>query len=297
LARRRSTICLPVGKDAFADLVADPGRFRTWIDQCFQAWPELFPQGFQDGYRLKDARGSRRTGQRVRRVRPKATGEAFSVRPAFLLPYPVGTTAEADGPLFLRAFGVPFGALARVFGQTAMDGYRLEVRLGRNRVVGATVRRTTLPDHLRADDHHQPRDGTKHSIATTVGAGCCLGAALAPTATTADLTAADAVFHQAAANVQEGYQPKTVGGDGWASTHQAWRALFPPAVLLRCFLHGWLNLRGRGKRSAAFPERSRRAWEAYRALHRRSFGQRLRRLAEGARGQDLSAWLQEQVEQ
>jgi hypothetical protein len=97
-------------------------------------------------------------------------------------------------------------------------------------------------------------------------------------------------------NVQPGYHPKTVSVDGWASTHQAWRALFPVVVLLRCFLHGWLNLRGRGKLSAAFPELSRRAWEAYRALNRRSFGHRLRRLAEWARGQNLSAWLQEQVE-
>jgi hypothetical protein len=119
---------------------------------------------------------------------------------------------------------------------------------------------------------------------------------LAPTATTADLTTADAVFQQEAAHVQEGYQPTTVSVDGWASTQQAWRALFPVVVVLRCFLHGWLNLRGRGKRSAAFPEWSRRAWEAYRALNRRSFGQRLRRLAEWARRQDLSAWRLAQVE-
>jgi hypothetical protein len=295
LARSCSTICLPIGKDAYADVVLDPKRFRAWLDQGYRTWPERFPTAFRDGYRLKDARVSRRTSHRVRRIRRKATGDAFSVRPAFLLPYPVGTTAEADGPLFLRAFGVPFGALARVFGKTPMYWYRLEVSLGRPSLVGTTVRRAAFPDHLRADEHHQPRDGSKHSIATTVGAGGCLGAALAPTATTADLTTADEVFPKEAQNVQPGYAPQTVSADGWAAPHQAWRALFPVVVVLRCFLHGWLNLRGRGQLSAAFPEWSRRAWEASRALHRRSFSQRLRRWAEGARGQNLSAWLQEQV--
>jgi hypothetical protein len=176
LARRRSTICLPVGKDTYADLVKDPKRFRAWLDQCYPSWPERFPTAFRDGYRLQDARGSRRTGQRLRRIRRKSSGEAFSIRPAFLLPYQVGTTREAEGPRFLRAFGVPFGALARVFGKTPMFWYRAEVSLGRHRIVGTTVRRAALPDHLRADEHHQPRAGTKHYIATTVGAGCCLAA-------------------------------------------------------------------------------------------------------------------------
>jgi hypothetical protein len=61
---------------------------------------------------------------------------------------------------------------------------------------------------------------------------------LAPTANAEDLTAAYEVFRREAEEVQPGYQPETVSVDGWASTHQAWQALFPLAVLLRCFLHG-----------------------------------------------------------
>ncbi len=285
-----------MGKDDYHALVGDPVRFRAWIDQCFQSWPELFPQAFQGGYRLKDDRTSTRTGIRLRRIRLKATGEAFSVRPSFLLPYGVGTTDDAHGPLFLRAFGVPFWALARVFGKNAMYWYRLEVSLGRNSIVGTTLRRAELPEHLLADEHHQRRDGAKTYIATTVGGGCCLGAALAPTANADDLTAAYAVFRQEAQDVQADYRPKTVSVDGWASTHQAWRALFPLAVLLRCFLHGWLNLRSRGKLSAAFRELSGKVWEAYHAPNRRSFGQRLRRVLEWAREQSLSGWLLEQVQ-
>jgi hypothetical protein len=296
LARPCCTICLPADKDTYPQVVADPARFRDWLDRSFRCCPELFPQGFTLGYRLKDGRTSTRTGLRLRRVRLKATGQSFSVRPSFLLPYGVGTTDEARGPLLLRAFGVPFWALARVFGKTAMYWYRLEVGLGRNSVVGTTVRQADLPEHLLADEHHQSRDGAKNYIATTVGEGCCLGAALAPTANTDDLTTAYAVFQEEARDVHEGYKPTTVSVDGWASTHQAWQALFPLVALLRCFLHGWLNIRSRGKLSEAFPELSAKVWRAYHAPDRRCFGQRLRRLAEWARGQSLSAWLLEQVQ-
>ena len=296
MARSCSTICLPIGKDAYLDLVEDPRRFRQWLDQAFRSWPELFPKDFALGYRLKDRRRSAKTGLRLRRIRLRSTGQAFSIRPSFALPYLTGSTDQVQGPLFLRAFGVPFWAIARVFGKDAMYWYRLEVGLGRHSIVGTTLRRARLPEHLLADEHHQPRDGVKNYVATTVGAGCCLGAALAQAAGTEDLQAAYAAFQQEAQDVQPDYQPQTVSVDGWAATHQAWSALFPLAVLLRCFLHGWLAIRSRGKLSAAFPELSGKVWEAFRAPNRRSFAQRLRRLGEWARGQELTAWLREQVE-
>jgi hypothetical protein len=296
LARSCSTICLPIGKDAYVRLVEDSRRFRDWLDRTFRDCPELFPKAFAQGYRLKDERRSRKTGLRLRRVRLKATGESFSVRPSFVLAYMTAFTDDAQGPLFLRRFGVPFWALARVFGADAMYWYRLEVSLGRNSIVGTTVRQAGLPKHLLADEHHRSRDGKKNYIATTVGGDCCLGAALSQTATAEDLQPAYDVFKQEAQDVQPGYQPQSVSVDGWAATHQAWRALFPLVALLRCFLHGWLNIRSRGKLSEKFMELSGKVWEAYRAATRRSFGQRLRRLWEWARGQGLSAWLLEQVQ-
>ncbi len=295
MARTCSTICLPISKDDYQDLIDQPARFRAWLDAAFRLWPELFPKAFAHGYRLKDQRRSAKTGLHLRRIRCRSTGESFSVRPSFVLPYHTGTTDDVAGPLFLRAFGVPFWAIARVFGRDSSYWYRLEVSLGRNSVAGTTVRRAELPEHLLADEHHQPRDGLKNYVATTVGADCCLGAALAQTATAEDLQAAYAVFQQEAENVQPGYQPQTVSVDGWAATQQAWQALFPLVVLLRCFLHGWLNIRSRGKLSAAFTTLSEKVWNAYAAADRRSFAQRMRRLWEWAVGQKLTAWLLEQV--
>ncbi len=296
MARLCSTICLPTDKDSYRHLVADPARFREWLDHSFRSWPELFPKAFQHGYRLKDHRISRKTHLWLRRIRLTATGESFTIRPSFLLPYLTGTTQEVEGPLFLRAFGVPFWALARVFGKNAMYWYRLEISLGRNSIAGTTVRRVPLPEHLLADEHHQTRDGNKNYIATTVAAGCCLGAALAPTANAEDLTKAYGVFKKEAQEIQADYQPRTVSTDGWASTHQAWQVLFPLVILLRCFLHGWLNIRSRGKLHEAFGALSEKVWEAYHAASRRSFAQRLRRLLEWAKKQSLSAWLLEQVQ-
>jgi hypothetical protein len=296
MARRCSTICLPFDQARYPEVVADPAAFRQALAGFFRLMPELFPDAFAGGYRLKDRRPSRKLGLLLRRVRLKATGETFTVRPAFALAYMAGTAAAASGPLFLRAFGVPFWALARVFGRGPMYWYRLEVSLGRNSVAGTTLRRAEPPEHLLAAEHHQPRDATKNYIATTVGGGCCLGAALAQAAGAEDLQAAYEVFKAEAEDAQPGYRPRTVSVDGWAATRQAWLALFPLVVLLRCFLHGWLNIRSRGKLSEAFTALSAKVWEAYRAASRRSFAQRLRRLWEWAQGQALTAWLREQVQ-
>jgi hypothetical protein len=296
LARSCSTLCLPIRQDTYGEVVADPARFRGWLDSAFGAHPELFPKAFAKGYRLKDDRLSRKTGLRLRRVRLAATGESLSVRPSFLLPYQAGTTAVVEKPLFLRSFGVPFWALARVFGRDAMYWYRLEVSLGRNSVVGTTARQADLPEHLLADEHHQTRDGEKTYLATTVGGGCCLGVALAQTANASDLREAYGVFQREADNAQPGYQPQTVSVDGWAATRQAWQGLFAKVILLRCFLHGWLNIRCRGKLTETFQELSRKVWEAYRAPTRGGFAQRLRRLGEWARQHVKTAWVLEQVE-
>jgi hypothetical protein len=295
LARSCSTICLPIGKAAYLELVDDPGRFRRWLDESSRRWPELFPEAFGQGYRLKDDRTSAKMGLRLRRVRLRSTGVSYSVRPSFALPYMTGSTDDVEGPLFLRAFGVPFWAVARVFGRDPMYWYRLEVGLGRNSVVGTTVRQADLPEHLLADEHHQTRDGEKNYVATTVGGGCCLGAALAQTAGNEDLQAAYAVFEREAKDVRPDYQPQTVSVDGWAATHHAWLALFPLVVLLRCFLHGWLNIRSRGKLNETFSALSERVWHAYHAPTRKSFGQRMRRLWEWSRLNVKAAWVLEQV--
>jgi hypothetical protein len=297
MARRCSTICLPFDQPTYPEVVAEPRAFRQALDRFFRQMPELFPGAFAQGFLLKDRRASRKLGLCLRRIRLKATGESFTVRPAFVLPYVAGLAEDVPGPLFLRCFGVPFWALAFVFGKDHDYWYRVEAALGRNSVVGTTPRRAALPSHLLADEHHQPRDGVKNHVATTVGGGCCLGAALAQTAGAEDLQEAYGTFKAEAQDAQPGCAPRTVSADGWAATHQAWQALFPLVVLLRCFLHGWLSIRTRGKLSERFQALSGRVWHACRAATRRSFAQRLRRLWEWAQANGSAAWVLEKVKQ
>jgi hypothetical protein len=258
--------------------------FRAALDQAFRDWPEAFPEAFSQGYTLKDARTSEKIGLLQRRIECKATGEAFTVRPSFVLPYMSGYTDDVSDALFLRSFGVPYWALARVFGKDPMYWYRLEVSVGRNSIVGTTVRQGDLPEHLLADEHHQTLDGEKVYVATTVAEGCCLGAALSQTADEVGLTEAYGVFKREAENVEPDYRPQTVNADGWAATRAAWQALFPLVVVLRCFLHGWLAIRDRAKHlKGVFKTVGDKVWHAFRAENRRSMGQRLRRLREWAK--------------
>jgi hypothetical protein len=259
-----STTCLPVSTERYQQLIDSPALFRHWLDEAFRDTPELFPAAFAQGYTLQDDRASAQRGLGLRRSECQASGDAFSVRPSLVLPYMTARTDEAEGPLFLRSFGVPFWALARVFGHSPMFWYRLEVGLGRNSIVGTTVRHGQVPEHLLADEHHRDRDGSKNYLATTVAAGRCLGAELAQTAGADDLPAAYGVFKQEAQDVQAEYQPQTVNTDGRAATRQAWQALFPLAVILRCFVHGWLNIRARAKNLGdVFRSVSAKVWHAY----------------------------------
>lgn len=275
-----STICLPIEQEAYEALVDSPEQFRAWLDQAFHDYPELFPEAFAQGYLLKDCRTSAKLRLRLRRIECKATGQAFTVRPSFVLPYMAGWTDDVENPLFLRRFGVPFWALARVFGRDGMYWYRLEVSLGRNSIVGTTIRRVALPEDLIADEHHQSRDGQKVYIATVVAEDCCLGASVVDTADEAGLTAGYAVFQQETRDIDPDYSPRTVNTDGWTATRLAWLSLFPAVVVLRCFLHGWLKVRDGCKKHPWFRTLSEKIWQAYHAPSRRSFVQRLRRLRE-----------------
>ena len=233
-SRGHRTICLSIAEEAYRQIVNDPVEFRRTIEDCFRRMPELFPRDFE-GFQLMGHRVSAKQSVTIRRLRLK-DGTTSSIRPSFLMPSRTARTADVEGPLFLRKFGVTFWALAHVFGHDPMYWYRLECGLGRASIVGTTVK-VELPEHLLADEHHQVRDEQKVYIATTVADGCYLGAEPAETAGTDDLKAAYGVFKDEARNVTPEYVPKTVSTDGWKGTQAAWKALFPKVVILLCFLH------------------------------------------------------------
>lgn len=288
------TICLPVAEEQYREVVADAEKFRAWVMERFRASPELFPEGFDERFQMKDVRTSKKMDLPVRRI-ALHDGTCYSVRPSFVMPYMTARTEDVEDVLFLRKFAVPYWALAHVFGRDPMYWYRLECSLGRNSIVGTTVRQTEVPRHLLADEHHQKCRGEKVYLPATVGAGCYLGVEVAETAGTEDLAAAYRVFQDEARDVEPDYAPQTVNTDGWKGTRAAWRLLFPTVVLLRCFLHAWLKIRDRAKNlKETFFDLSTRVWEAYHAPDKRSLSQRLRRLKEWA-AQTLSGVVLEKV--
>ncbi|VEP16798.1 hypothetical protein H1P_50003 [Hyella patelloides LEGE 07179] len=70
----------------------------------------------------------------IRRIKLKENSQVYQLRPDFIMPYMVAKTDEIDKPMYLtraclrrgnlakfaRQFGVPFDALAYVFGRNVM---------------------------------------------------------------------------------------------------------------------------------------------------------------------------------
>ena len=71
LHRRNRTICAPVAEDEYEQVIDDPREFRRLLDRCYHQMPELFPEGFSQGYKLKDCCLSIKANVNIRRIRLK----------------------------------------------------------------------------------------------------------------------------------------------------------------------------------------------------------------------------------
>jgi hypothetical protein len=272
--RGAKQIVIPMTRPQYDDLWHQTDRLRAFLAGWAEAAPELFPAGFDRGYRLHGlGRESRKLpGVRLRKI-VLADGTSYWLRPSFVTSYMTGTVDELAYPLLLAAHGVPAWLLKIGFGHSQMYWYRLLERLGRNSLVGTTVRDAAhLPAHLAADEHHTDWAGQKGYVATTVGGGCVLGVALTAAADDVHLQEAYGVFAAEARDVEPEYAPETVNTDGWASTRNAFLAWFPKITVVLCFLHGFLKIRDRCRKAH---ELHRRVWDVYRAATAEEFRRRM----------------------
>ena len=244
--------------------------------------PELFPIGIADGYMLNGrTRISKKLGIQMRKI--KVGDSVYRIRPSFILPHCRAKTSEVSKALFLLKFGVPFWALALVFGRNAMWWYRLYVCLHQFSIVGTTVcKTTTLPTDLLADEHHIKISGQKAYVATTCGANCFLGMEVSAHADETSLTKAYQVFKEEAEDLDADYQPLTVNTDGWWATQNAWQKLYPTIKVIECFLHAFLKIRDRATKALHlyFEQAADKIWNCYRAESKSSLAQQIRRLRE-----------------
>jgi hypothetical protein len=282
-SRGSKHICIPFETEAqYQACVADVTKYREYLTQSSQRYPELFPQTMGQGYTFHDCYGSRKQGIGLRRIKLKATGAVFTLRPSFVLPYCVARTEEVEKALFLRQWGVPFSALAYVFGRDAMFWYRAWLSLGRPNLVGTTVKDgATMPQDVVADEKITWLAGEEVVVPTTVGGGCVLGINVAQEATSAGLEDAYREFVTEAQAVFPKYQARSVCTDGFQATREAWRRLFPTITLVLCYLHAILKIKERC-RGALRRQVLDRAWHVYQATTKGHFAQRVRRLSEWA---------------
>jgi hypothetical protein len=294
--QNNKTICLPISQEEYNRIVGDPIAFRKYLDVLLTLFAELFPPEIANGYCMKDLYFSTKLSILIRRI--KIAGVAYTIRPSFAMPYMTAKTDDVEKGLFLRKFGVPFWALSHVFGKNQMYWYRLEQALGRNSIVGTTIKNCDdIPLHLSADEKHTWILGNKAYIATTVGGQCILGASIAKNAKEYGLKDAYQVFKDEAQCIKPDYAPATVNIDGWKPTHNVWALLFCSAVIIYCFLHVFIKIRDRGKKKYKdiFGKIADKLWNCYRADTKRSFSQRIRRFIEWCKKNDAPSTLSEPI--
>jgi hypothetical protein len=282
-SRGSKHICVPFENEVqYQEYVADVTQYRHYVTLLSAQHPELFPQAMGQGYTFHDCYRSRKQGVVLRRIKLKASDEVFTLRPSLVMPYLSARTDEVEKALFLRQWGVPFSALAYVFGRDAMFWYRAWLRFGRPNLVGTTVKAAVhMPQDVVADEKLTWLDGAEVVVPTTVGGGCVLGISVAQTADRESLVAAYGEFVAEATTVFANYQARSVCPDGFKATREAWHQLFPQLTLVLCYLHSILKSKERC-RGALRRHVLNRAWRVYQAATKGQFSQRLRRLSEWA---------------
>ncbi len=277
------TIVLPIDEKNYELFINDLDTAHKILGDYSSSNPEFFPKNMSQGYMFNGkTRLSKKLGIQMRKV--KIDGINYKIRPNFLLPYNRLLTQDVSNALFIKRFGVPFWALAYVFGRNPMWWYRLYLSFSQYNLLGTTLYKADIPKDLLADEHHIKIRGKKAYVATTVGQDCFLGMAVCDGADENSLYQAYAEFKEEALILSPDYQPDTVNTDGWMATQNAWRKLFPYIIVIECFLHAFLKVRDRAtkKMQDYFMTAADKIWNCYRCDSKRQLAQQIRRLREWA---------------
>lgn len=280
--KQNRTIVLNFTEKMYSSYMEDNEIAHETIRHHYNEYPELFPKSMENGYMLNGStRVSKKLGLKMRKI--KVSNVSYRIRPSFILPYCRAKTSDVSNALFLLKFGVPFWALAHVFGKNAMWWYRLYLCLYKYSIVGTTIRKKDfLPGDLLADEHHIRVQGEKAYVATTAGANCFLGMNVCPKADEESLTIGYTDFKEEAKDLDVDYQPNTVNTDGWWATQNTWQSLYPTIKVIECFLHAFLKVRDRATKKLVsyFDLAADKIWDCYRAESKASLAQQIRRLKE-----------------
>lgn len=264
LTKGAKPMCLSMTRETYQQIWGDAKAVRAVVHAAAHSHPELFPPKRAQGSRLTGRLRESATvpGMRLRHLRLKS-GAVDTLRPSCVMPSMAGVAEDVADPLRLLASGVPPGRVAEDCGHDAPSWDRQVERLGRTSRVGTTVRDPEpWPQHRTADAHHPAWCGDKASSPITTGAGCVLGIAVTESADDAQLSDAYGTFAAEARHVDPPSAPPTVNTDGWPATHKAWHVRCPALTVILCCLHGFWQIRTRGRKALALHPQ---VWEVDRA--------------------------------
>lgn len=80
-----NTIILPISQDQYDEIVPFAKKMRVWIDEMHRQHPEIFPDGFERGYRFHDDRTGDKLGVRLRRITLRDGNIGLSSHPSSCL--------------------------------------------------------------------------------------------------------------------------------------------------------------------------------------------------------------------
>lgn len=179
LLKRSKTICIKFpSKNFYHNCMGDYNKFRNCLTDAYARFPELFPADFSCGFNFHDIVTSEKQNNfSMRRIMLKnQSRDVYQIRPSFMMPYMISENTDVGKALFLRRRGVPFDAPAYVFGRDAMFRQRACVSIGRNSIVGTTVKSPDLlPGDLAADEKLSRSSGKKAVIAAAAARECIPG--------------------------------------------------------------------------------------------------------------------------
>ena len=109
-----------------------------------------------------------------------------------------------------------------------------------------------------------------------------MGAEVCKDANEESLKPAYEVFAKESRNIDPEYSPISTNVDGWNATANVLKDIFPSIILIYCFLHGFIKIRDRCRKSEMSHLICGKTWHAYAAQTKSAFAQRLRRFKEWA---------------
>lgn len=287
--RESRTIIIPIDENEYNSAINDRIIFKRLLGDLQYYYPELFPRSISNGFNFAGWSKSNLKVDIPRRIirlkQPVDDDAEYLIHPCFVMPYLRGKTIDVSKGLLLRKYSTPYHAIAASHGADPMFWYRAELSLGRNNIVGTTVKsQDKMPKHLLVDEHHARLGGQKVYVCTTVGGNCFLGAAVSPSVSFQDLMVAYGVFKNELNKLHPTYNLLTINTDGFKSTVKTVKTIFPNALCILCFLHAFLKIQTNATKDYSdFCETVySKVWDAYRSDNERSFAQKIRRLEEWA---------------